>query len=199
MAVGLGALAAGFFLAMTPLIARNLSVGAPAMTSTTAGGLTFIGANSPGYAGPGYACRGFYTNPPGTAHIMDKTGGAMLATMIETLCLHPDPFSYAGLLGRKFDAAWHWYEFPSNSCFDYYRLHSSVLADMPVTFWALSPLALVGVFVGLGQFRARWPLYLLVAVSFLVVMLFHGISRHRRPLEAAVIPLAAWTIVWTAR
>ncbi|MCY2929722.1 MAG: glycosyltransferase family 39 protein, partial [Planctomycetota bacterium] len=38
LAVGLGALAAGFFLAMTPLIARNLSVGAPAMTSTTAGG-----------------------------------------------------------------------------------------------------------------------------------------------------------------
>ncbi|MCY2929726.1 MAG: hypothetical protein NTV86_09585, partial [Planctomycetota bacterium] len=194
LAVGLGALAAGFFLAMTPLIARNLSVGAPAMTSTTAGGFIFIGANSPGYSG-----RSFYPNPAAIADIMPRTGGALLPTMLETLRLHPDPFTLAGLMWRKFDSAWHWYEIPSNSCFDYYQLHSSVLAGMPVTFLVLSPLALVGVVVGCGQFRARWPLYLLVAVSFLVLMLFHGMSRYRRPLEAAVIPLAAWTIVWTAR
>lgn len=194
LAASLGALAAGYLLAMTPLIARNLAVGAPAMTSTTAGGFIFIGANSPMYSG-----RGFYPNTAAIAYIMPKTGGALLPTMLETLRLHPDPFTFAGLMWRKFDSAWQWYEIPSNSCFDYYRLHSSVLAGMPVTFAAVAPLALVGLVVGWGRFRDRWPLYLLVAVSFLVLMLFHGMSRYRRPLEAAAIPLSAWAIVWTTR
>jgi 4-amino-4-deoxy-L-arabinose transferase-like glycosyltransferase len=189
-----GLFMAGVVVAISPLAARNVAVGVSPLTTTSAAGITFIGANTVDYAG-----NGFFVSPQYAARIMGDTNGKMLPAVIECLKTHPDIASYAQLVWGKFEKTWQWYEIPSNSSFDYYRLHSSLLRHLPVTFLLISPLALVGLVLAVRRFKTCWPLYLLVLTNLAVLLMFHVMSRHRRPLLAALIPFAAIPAVWIAQ
>jgi hypothetical protein len=65
---------------------------------------------------------------------------------------------------------------------------------LPVSFGLLAPLAIVGLVLGLRQFRRRASLYSLVLANLVVMAFFFGFARFRLPLVAAVLPFAGFTV-----
>jgi 4-amino-4-deoxy-L-arabinose transferase-like glycosyltransferase len=185
------ALVLGVALGLAPLVARNLAVGAPALALSSVNATAFAMSN-----GRHYEPRLNRIGLEEIARIMGETEGRFLPVVVETLRTHDTPFSYAGLVWRKFDALWHGFEMPNNASFYYYRLYSRTLRWLPVTFFVLSPLALVGLSLVGRRFESSLPLLLLVGSHVLVGVIALSKSRYRMPLEAALLPFAAWTIVW---
>ncbi len=181
---------AGFAIAVTPLAARNMAVGAPPLALAGSGGLTFLISNDVTYD----PVAGFDIDTPRLAELMGDTGGGLLPAVRMLLGAHTLS-SYAILLAKKWDRAWHWVEMPNNENFYYTRLRAPVLAWLPVTFWLLSPAALVGLVLGARRFSRAWPLYMLAACSVAPLLVFYTLGRFRVALMAAVIPFAACAFV----
>jgi len=104
------------------------------------------------------------------------------------------PADYARLLWRKWDRTWHWFEIPNNENIYYVRERVAILRYLPVGFWLISPLALVGLALGMSRFRLAWPLYAVVALASATLVAFLVVARQRAPLYAALLPFAALTI-----
>jgi 4-amino-4-deoxy-L-arabinose transferase-like glycosyltransferase len=194
------ALAAGVVLCLLPALARNIAVGAPALSLSSVGPITFICAN----AEDSPPELGFHVSRHAPA-ILAKTAGSHLASIVETLRTYPSPWSFFAQLGRKVAVVWHWYEIPNNENFYYYGLHSYTLRYLPVTFLILAPLALVGLALALGGRLPVGPLYLAAFINLALLLFSPMLSRLRAPLEALLIPFAALALVrigewlWTGR
>ena len=184
------ALAGGLAVCLLPLAARNLAVGVPPLTLQSVATITFINANAAGFSPD----EGFRVSKHAAA-IMANTDGAFIPAAMETLKTHPTSWSYLKLLGSKFAAVWNWYEVPNNQNFYYFRLHSRILRDLPVTFLILAPLSLVGLALAAGGRLRCGPLYLAVAANLGSLLLADVFSRLRIPLVALLIPFAALTAV----
>lgn len=190
----LGAMACGLAIAFGALAARNAVVGAPPLALAGSGALTFVASNDVAYS----ALDGFNYDEGWIADILGRTDGRLLPSLVETIRPHTVA-TMATVLWNKFGATWHWYEIPNNVNFYYIRLHAPVIAWLPMTFFVLSPLSLVGLFLGLQRRRAAWPLYSLVVCHVLALTLFLVLGRLRVALVAALIPFAALTIVRLVR
>jgi signal transduction histidine kinase len=70
-----------------------------------------------------------------------------------------------------------------------------VLGALPVTFFLIAPLGLVGFALATRDWRRTWPLLSLVLWIVGILMIFLVLGRLRDVLVAAMIPLAALTIV----
>ena len=180
---------AGFAIAMTPLVARNVAVGAPPFSLAASGPLTFVASND-ATTPPDV---GFGIDAALLAHFLGDTDGGWRAATALALARH-SVASYVSMVWRKWDRSWHWFEIPNNENFYYMRMRAPVLAWMPVTFWLCAPLALVGLVLGASRLRDAWPLYLLAAGSIGSLLLFYVLGRFRAALFAAAIPFAAFTL-----
>jgi 4-amino-4-deoxy-L-arabinose transferase-like glycosyltransferase len=184
------AMTAGLAIALAPLVARNLRVGAPPLSLASSGPMTFVAANEVD-ARPDV---GFGIDTALLAGFLGETGGGWGAAITTALEGH-NAGSYLALEWRKFDRIWYWFEIPNNESFYYMRLQAPVLAWLPLTFWTCAPLALVGLWLGRRSNPGAWPLYLLVAVTVLSMAIFYTLGRFRVSLAAAAIPFAALTLV----
>jgi hypothetical protein len=190
----LGVLVAGTVVALAPFAARNVALGVPPLAMAGSGTLTFVASNDIGYPATG----GFFTNPDQLADVLGKTGGQALPATLETL-RKLTPSDFAALLWSRFQASWHWYEVPNNVSFYYVRLMTPVLRLLPVTFFALAPLGLVGFVLGCRRWRRAWPL-LAVALSALVSLaVFLVLGRLRLVLLVAILPFSGYAIVQCVR
>lgn len=185
---------AGVIAALSPFMARNLAVGVSPYGIAGTGGATFICTN----AADVKMDRPLREGPVSFRYlpeIMGSTNGQFVPAVAYTLLTHRTYWSYATLIWNKFALLWHWYESPDNCNFYYFQLHSAVLNFMPITFYVLSPLAMVGLLLGAPQLRQCWPLYLYVVAFIALQLVFCPLSRWRNPLVAALIPFAALTLV----
>jgi len=193
----LSLLVIGLILALSPLVARNLLVGASPFSLASGGINTLIFHNAEDYDAR-IASRaefgGFHVSRHG-ARIMGKSHGKLLPAAIETLRTHT-PSSYLSQLGHKLACVWHWYEIPNNSNYYFYRLHAWIL-HLPITFAVIGPLGLAGLLMGIPGWRKTWPLYLLVCCLLFPLLFFYTSSRLRLPLVTALIPFSALTIFQT--
>ncbi len=180
------ALAAGAAIALVPLAARNVRVGIAPMSMASSGPLTFLSANDSN-ALPDV---GFGIDTPLLARFLGETDGSW-RTAGGLVAGGHDVGSYAALLWRKWDRAWHWFEIPNNENFYYVRNQAAVLAWMPVTFWLIGPLALVGLALAVTRTARPWTLAALVASTAVTLVAFYVLGRFRASLVAAAIPFAA--------
>lgn len=180
------ALAAGLAIALTPLIARNVVVGVSPLSMASSGPLTFLSANDVS-AMPDV---GFGINAPMLARFLGDGDGSWRSAAAVVAGAH-DAGSYTALLWRKWDRAWHWFEIPNNENFYYFRDQAAVLASMPVTFWLLAPLSLVGVVLAGLRTRKAWTLFALLATTAATLEAFYVLGRFRVSLVAAALPFAA--------
>ena len=179
------AMAAGVLLLLLPLLARNLAVDAPAMSSSSVGAMTFIASN----AGDARPQHGFEFSRH-MAPIMGETDGKLLPSVVRTLQTHASFGSFVGQQFAKVWAVWHWYELPNNTNLYFYQLHAPLLACLPIGFLFVGPFGLIGLGLAWRQRRALWPLYLLVGASLLAPLVFVPLSRHRLGLLVALLPFA---------
>ena len=185
------AMAAGVAICLTPAVGRNVVVGAPAFGLSSVAAVTFACTNS----GDVSLERRYVVSLDHVPRIMGQTGGRFVPAVIETMKTHTGIGSYACLLWHKFTATWHWYEQPNNVNLYYFRVHAGILRSLPVTFFLLAPLGLVGLALAAPGFRRCAALYLLVASSIVPLLMFWFLSRFRAPLVAALIPFAGLTLV----
>ena len=187
-----GLLVLGTALGLAPLMARNVAVGLPPLVPATNGTVTFILANA--------ADAG--TTDWGIGHaaaILAASGNRSWPAVAATLRTHASPAGWLRLWGRRFAAAWYWFEAPNNENFYYYRLYAPVLRVLPLTFTVVAPLALVGLALAWPARRRCLALYLLVGVSLAVVVGTFVLSRYRVALAAGLLPFAALTLVCVGR
>ena len=128
------------------------------------------------------------------SRILAESGNRFVPAILGTLRTHPSVWGYLRQLGGKLAWTWHWYEIPNNENFYYYRLHSAVLRYLPVTFFILAPLGILGLLVAAPRFVSCGTLYCLVLTSFIPLITFYVLSRFRAPLMAALIPFAALSL-----
>jgi 4-amino-4-deoxy-L-arabinose transferase-like glycosyltransferase len=183
--------ALGAALAVSPAVLRNLAVGAPPLSLVGNGAEVFALGNDVS-ADPD---RGPVLDVPRMAHILDVTGAKMLPVAIMSIRSHGTIGSYARLLWKKFAKFWHWYEEPDNQNFYYCQLHSRVLRWAPFTNYLLAPFMLLGLLIAWRDFRRCAPLYILISSGMLLMLVVPAIARYRVQYLAAMIPLAAASLV----
>jgi len=188
-----GMLAAGTAISMAATVGRNLAVGAPPLGLTSVDAVTFITYNTSDYP----LTSTFHVSMNYTPRIMGQTQGRFLPAVVETLKTYDRPGDYIKKLWGKFVKIWNWYEIPNNVNFYYYRLHSSILSFLPITFLILGPLGLVGMLAGLKYLRTSWPLYVLAASLIASILFTFVLSRFRLPLAGLFTIFAALALVRT--
>ena len=188
LAVAACAATAGFALAIAPLAIRNMELGVSPVALAGSGALTFAASNDVEAPAGG----GFFV-PDRLGDLLAKTGPSLAPAVAETLRAH-SASSLFSLVWHKLDSVWRWYEIPNNVNFYYLRLHAPVLGWMPVTFFVLGPLSLVGLVIAARRAREAWPLYSLVACHLAALTAFFVLGRLRVAMLAALIPFASVTL-----
>ncbi|MFY9726062.1 MAG: glycosyltransferase family 39 protein [Bryobacteraceae bacterium] len=185
------AIICGAALAVSPIVARNVAVGAPPLSWNGAGVWTFVRFNTPsedpriGPVLPVY---------PDHLRVLAASDAKAIPALLATLREHT-PASLARLILLKFQKTWNWYEEGDNVNFYFSRLYSSVLRYAPVTNRLISPLLLAGLALFIKQWKRLAPLYLLAANGIFVLLAAFPMDRYRAPYFAVLIPLAAAVVV----
>ena len=185
------AIVCGAALAVSPIVARNLAVGAPPLGWTGAGVWTFVRFNTPsenprmGIVTPSF---------PDHIRVLGASDAQAIPALLATLREHT-PASLARLALLKFQTTWNWYEEGDNVNFYFSRFYSSVLRYAPVTNTLVSPLLLVGLALSIKQWKRLAPLYLLAANGIFVMLVTFPTDRYRASYFAVLIPLGAAVVV----
>ncbi|HXI04563.1 MAG TPA: glycosyltransferase family 39 protein [Candidatus Saccharimonadales bacterium] len=189
------ALAAGFALSVSPAIARNLAVGAPALKTTTRGAIEFINGNSPYHPGTGWFDGDDARVTAYARGILSRTRSRLLPTVAEVLrTWRTDPAGFAWLQIRKLGYLFAPFEMPNNASYAYFRLNSWPLRSGLPTFYVLAPFSLLGLIVTLPSWRRLAPHYLFLASGIAVTVAFYVIARFRAPfLPLAIVFAGAGT------
>ena len=86
------------------------------------------------------------------------------------------------------------YEYREIQMYDYYFKQSPIL-KIPISFYSISPLALIGIAFGIRRFRENSLLILFVGVFTFSVIIFNVYSRYRLPAVPVLIMFASYPIV----
>lgn len=185
------AIICGAALAVSPIVARNLAVGAPPLSWNGAGVWTFVRFNTPSEdprLGPVLPVF------PDHLRVLGASDAKAIPAVLATLREHT-PASLAELILLKFQKTWNWYEEGDNVNFYFSRIYSSVIRYAPVTNTLISPLLLVGLALFIKQWKRLAPLYLLAANGVFVLLVTFPTDRYRSPYFAILIPLGAAVVV----
>jgi len=189
VAIALG----GVLLSLSPCIVRNIHVGTAPFALSNSGlpALALCIYDTSEYPED----MGEVSNLHYVPEIMTRSNGQFLPAVRETLDTYKDTWSVIRMFWHKFTFIWHWYEIPNNENFYYYALHARILSWLPATFGIMAPFAIVGLVISARRITQHWPLHLLILTSLPPLLLASIYSRYRAPLAAALIPLAALTLV----
>jgi len=86
------------------------------------------------------------------------------------------------------------YEYREIQMYDYYFKQSPIL-KIPISFYIISPLSLIGIAFAIRKFRENSLLILFVGVFTFSVILFSVYSRYRLPVVPVLIMFASYTII----
>ncbi|MFQ5700349.1 MAG: glycosyltransferase family 39 protein [Acidobacteriota bacterium] len=194
---------AGFAVAISPVVARNLAVGAPVLQMTTRGPVEFINGNNRWYRGIGWFDGADERVSRYARRVLTSTDDRLLPTILHVVHDWSDaPAGYLGLQARKLGFFFAPFEMPNNASYSYFRQRSPFLRYGTITFFWLSPLAVVGLIASLKRRREMAILYLFLVVGIGFTILFYVIARFRAPLMPAMMILAGsgvWAIVSAIR
>lgn len=172
----------GFCMAISPLVVRNIVVGASPASMSANGPLVFVQGNAPdAKPQPNFRSRYF-------KDIFLKAQGRLLPTVTQTLGSH-SIWSFLKLHFVRMWAVFRMEEAPNNTCFALAQKQSSILGFLRLNFLLLTPFALMGWFLmASGSTRERWALWVLLAF-----LLLHATSwlwgGHMMRYRITAVPL----------
>jgi len=187
---GLAALTIGAIAVLAPAVVRNTAAGTDPLSLSSVGAITFVSSNAADVP----PAQGYFTRSRFAPTIMGATDGQLVPAIRATVATHSDLPAYNRFLLLKAVRVWHWYEAPNNANYYLYRKQAPILRLLPVGFFVVGPLGLVGLALGLSSFRKAWPLYVVVVSVFVPLVVFYSLARFRLPLMAALLPFAALTL-----
>lgn len=209
----LGLFFAGVLVVLLPVGLRNLLVGGEFKLTTSQVGANFYIGNNP-------AADGTYGSIRAGIHETQLEGAdaKRLAERAAGRALTPgqvsdywftrareyisaQPLEWFKLLGRKWLLVWNAREIEDSDDFYIYRQWSWLLALLSwfSHFGVLVPLACIGVFLTLRQWRHLWLLYAMIGALAASVAVFYVFGRYRYPLVPLLALFAGAGIVETWR
>lgn len=195
LAISAGSLLVGTLVMLSPLIVRNVIIGAPPMALAGKNAVpSFVQNNLPSYRWS----DNVPANGPDFPRILGEANGSLFRGMSLCFKLQPNVRSILWIFCCKFDAVWHWWERPDNVNVYYYRLYAPILGLL-VTYWVVVVPGLVGLVLSLRQFRRHWGLYLLILMPLTQMVLFSVMARYRLPILLGILPFAGYALVQTTR
>jgi len=181
-------LALGFGAALAPVAARNAAVGAPLLSFSNRGPVTFAQHNAA-------ASSGLWSEYDTAVQkqILERVDAGD-SVVRATLATYPDAGAVARKIATKLRGAVDPIEIPSNVSFAYARELSWVLRVLP-GYGLVLPLGAVGLALSLCAWRrnALLILYLGITVATLVISL--PLGRYRLPLATVWIVYAGVAVV----
>ena len=209
-------LAAGTIVAILPATIHNARAGDPTLL-TTNGGLNFYIGNGPMASGGHETPVLYWEREDGTVETIvadlhqdvecrteaeQALGRKLSYTEVSAFWfdqtvryLARNPGMFFSRLLMKTVHFWSTYEIPQIEHFGYFRQFSTVLRGPALTFGLLGPLAVVGMALGLREWRRWLLLYLFVIGYSTSIVLFFVLARYRLPVLPALIPFAAMAAI----
>ena len=198
-------LSLGCAMPILPITVRNYIVGHDLVLIASQGGVNFYIGNNPDADGhssmmPGrrgaswenrqatfMAARaiGHSPTPSEESWFWYKQG---LAFVVE------QPVQYLALLLKKAYLFWNWYEIPNNQSFYSFQQYSKLLQILPVGFWLVGPLGLLGIAIALGRKRLLFQIEF-VALYSAVIILFFVCDRFRLPIVPLLCMFSGYALV----
>jgi 4-amino-4-deoxy-L-arabinose transferase-like glycosyltransferase len=184
-----GMLLLGSAVGFAPVVIRNLVVGVPAFMTASGGAPTFALGNAVG-AGANEVDKQH------VAQIMGQSQGRLLQTIVATLRTHPSVAGVLRLMGEKLLAIWHWYEWPTNENFYFYRIHAGILRWLPLTYGCLAPVGVVGLLMAFRRLDKALAVVCVVVLANIAVMLMSTVyGRFRLPVAALLLPFTGFVAI----
>ena len=194
----------GLVLVLVPVGLRNLAVGGEFKLTTSQLGANFYIGNNPAADGTYNSIRREIGEPQ-----LEGADAERLAERELQRSLSPgevssywlgksfdyiktQPLDWLRLLAKKWILVWNGREIEDSDDFYVYRQWSSLLGVVSRLnhFGVLAPLAAVGLFVSLGQWRRLWLLYVMILALAASVTVFYVFGRYRFPLVPLLVLFA---------
>ena len=188
---------------VSPVALRNLAVGAPAMEITTRGPIEFINGNNRWHRGIGWFDGSDRRISSYARETLAAADGGLLLTVARVMGdWSADLPGLVVLQIRKTGFLLAPFEMPNNASYSYFRENSVLLRFATLSFYWISPLALLGLILSVRRWSDFMTLYLFLAVGSAVTIAFYVIARFRAPLVPGLMLFAGfglWSILAQAR
>ena len=180
--------AVGFASILGFLIARNSIVGAPLLSVSSVGPVTYVLSNFPNY--PPEAGFVFFEQ---IGKLMDRTHGEMLASIKYVMSLFPTSTGWIELQFKKLALVFQWYEVPNNVNTYLAEAFSLPLRLAFIPWSVICALGLTGM---IFNFRNKKTLNLLFGIlsQVAVMVVFYVLCRFRVPMVAMMAVYAGYVV-----
>jgi len=209
----LGCFVGGLILVLLPVALRNLGVGGEFKLTTSQFGANFYIGNNPAADGSYGSIRKLIGESqlegPDAKRLAERALGRELTAgevsdywRGQALAyIEAQPGNWLRLLSFKWWLVWHGREIEDSDDFYIYQGWSWLLAFLAwfSHFGTLAPLAAVGVFCTIRQWRQVWLLYAMIFSLALSVAAFYVFGRYRFPLVPLLSLFAGAALIEMAR
>ena len=182
---------AGFFVMFSPVILRNIIVGAPAFTTSSIGPFTCIVSNISGTQ----TITSWSPSGGKDVEVLSAAHKTFTGALVASLKTHLSVGSYLLLEWQKLKAIFTGIEYANNENFYFYREYLPVLRCSGLNLFIIAPLGMSGLLLCLYYRRAFFPLYLAIIVQLITLLLTYVLARFRAPLVILLLPFAAFFVV----
>ena len=199
----------GTALFIAPVTVRNYVVGDDRVLISSAAGVNFFIGNNPGSDGmtaivPGTPAEWWAGYEAQIGRAEKATGRPLKASEVsqyywrEGLRFMWDrPGEAAALLGRKLAIFWSRWEVSNNQDIRFVTDNfAPVVKFLPLSFWAVGSLGLLGLLISFGQLRRLFPLWGFVLIYMVSVVAFFVTARYRLPVVPALMVLGSNAVFW---
>ncbi len=194
-------------LAQFSVFLRNDRVAGDATFSTAHAGINFYIGNHPGASGRFESLFSGHTSSEQLLEESKRVAQQTVARPLKTseasdfwfrkgaAFIFRDPPGFLKLLGKKCLLFWNGHEIPDVEDYDFFRSRFSVL-KWTIPFGWVAPLGLLGLGLGLRNFRKLFLLYGFLGSQMTAILLFFVNSRYRMPLISFILLFAGQALVW---
>lgn len=199
----------GNVLVIAPVTIRNYIVEKDFVLITYNGGINFFQGNNSESDGGMLTSRLYKLIPQReegrTREMPEKALGRKLKSSeishywfsLGKRFIFDDPLAFIKLTFRKFLLFWNWYEVPDNIDYYFFKRFSNILSLPLPSFGFLAPLALLGLFLSLTEWRRHLLSYGVISVFMVSVVMFYVIGRYRLPIIPLMCVYAGNTVFTT--
>jgi 4-amino-4-deoxy-L-arabinose transferase-like glycosyltransferase len=199
--------AAGSLCAILPVTLRNRLVTGVWTLVSYQGGIAFYIGNNPDYdrtstLHSGHEWEEFSRLPERRAGVVTPAGASAWFYREAFRFIREEPGAWLGLLGKKFVLFWNAWEADANNSLDHWREHSRTLSlllwrsgPLILPFGLLAPLALLGLFLALGERRGLLPALMLLTYLG-ALLLFIVLARYRLAAVPPLLLFAGRAVDW---
>ena len=195
----------GLFVLILPITVRNYLVGKDLVLISSQGGINFYIGNNPQADGtsaflPPYGDDWEYQDAvyevqrsigkiPRPSEVSDHYLKKGIDFIIHS------PRKFLSLFLKKTYLFWNSFEISNNQDIYFFRQYSSLIRILPVGFWIIGPLSLVGILLSLKSWKKYFLVLTFVLSYSFSVLLFFVNSRFRLPVLPFLIVFSSFALI----